>query len=44
MTDFTLRLVIILALDISFIAKNCFAFFLSTLQTFPKPPFPMQKW
>jgi len=42
MTDLTDRLVMILALDISFMAKG-FPFFLrSTFQTLPNPPFPMQ--
>jgi len=44
MTDLTLRFVMMRALLISFIAKYCFAFFRSTRHTFPKPPFPMQKW
>ena len=44
MTDFTLRLVIILALLISFMAKLLLAFLRSTSQTLPKPPLPMQKW
>ena len=43
-TDFTLRFVMILALLISFMAKYYLAFFLSTRQTLPNPPLPMQKW
>jgi len=41
MTDFTERLLMILAFDISFIA-NTFLSFVTTHQTFPKPPLPMQ--
>ena len=44
MTDFTLRLVMIRALLISFIAKYCLAFLRSTRHTFPKPPLPIQLW
>lgn len=41
MTELTLRLEIILALDISFIANNFCDFLFSTFQTFPNPPRPM---
>jgi hypothetical protein len=44
MTDLTDLLVIILALDISFMAKGCAFRLRSTFHTFPNPPLPMQWW
>lgn len=42
-TEFTERFEIILDLDISFKAYAYLFFLYSTFQTFPKPPFPIQK-